>query len=149
LNIQILTMLALLVATSSASASADTSAKPGGVYRLKPGIYVARGASCASPANAEIRQYDGRGISTAHTSACSAKIRTRKGTAYTVDQTCLDVGAGPGKKFVERQKVTVSNALTSNQAIGKESTTYRYCAPDELPVDLQKAAKQVRPPMGR
>ena len=42
-------LLAMLAATG-ASASVDTSPKPGGVYRLKPGIYVARGADCRSPA---------------------------------------------------------------------------------------------------
>ena len=131
----------MLGAVSIASASADTSPKPGGVYKLKPGIYVAEGTECGSPANAAIRQYDGKGISTAHTRACKATVKKRKGSNYTVDQSCIDAGAGPAPRRVERQQVTVADALTFKQTIGKDATTYRYCPAYELPADLQKAAR--------
>jgi hypothetical protein len=123
----------MLGAVSIASASADTSPKPG--------IYVAEGSECGSPANAAIRQYDGKGISTAHTHACKATVRKRKGSNYTVDQSCIDAGAGPAPRRVERQQVTVADALTFKQTIGKDATTYRYCPVYELPADLQKAAR--------
>ena len=88
----------MLGAVSIASASADTSPKPGGVYRLKPGIYVAKGSSCGAPANAAIRRYDGRGISDAHSRACRATILSRKGGRFTVSQSCVDAGAGFSKR---------------------------------------------------
>ncbi len=131
----------MLGAVSTAGASADTSPKPGGVYKLKPGIYVAEGSECGSPANAAIRQYDGKGISTAHTRECKAVVRKRKGSNYTVDQSCIDAGAGPAPRRVERQQVAVADALTFKQTIGKDATTYRYCPTYELPADLQKAAR--------
>jgi hypothetical protein len=90
-------IVAALLSLSTASwASVDSSPTPGGIYRLKPGIYTADGSGCESPANAAIRQYDGRGISTPHSRACRAKVRIRKGNRFTVDQTCIDRGAGHG-----------------------------------------------------
>ena len=133
-------LLAMLAATG-ASASVDPSPKPGGVYRLKPGIYVARGADCRSPANAVIRQYDGRGLSTAHTHACRARVLTRRGNRYTVSQSCIDAGVGPAPRFVERQTVTVPDALTFTLATRGPARTYRYCPIDQLPSDLRSAVR--------
>lgn len=130
-------IIAVLVA-GQATASVDTSAPPGGVYRLKPGIYVAEGTPCSAPANAAIRQYDGKGISTAHTRACKAVVRSRKGGTYTVDQSCIDAGAGPAPRFVQRQQVRVHDALTFTQTIKGNATRYGYCAPYQLPADLRK-----------
>ena len=125
----------------AAHASVDTSPKPGGVYRLKPGIYVAEGSTCADPANAAIRQYDGHGLSTAHTRACKAVVRSRKGARYTVDQTCIDAGAGPAPRFTERQQVVVRDALTFSQRIGGQATAYRYCPVYQLPAGLRDAPR--------
>ena len=120
-----------------AQASVDTSPQPGGVYRLKPGIYVAHDTGCAEPPNAAIRLYDGKGIGTAHTSACKATVRKRRGNSYTADQSCIDAGSGPGPRFVQRQQVVVRDALTFTQVIGKSRTTYHYCPVSELPPGLR------------
>lgn len=77
----IIAPIAALLAAGAAFASVDTSPKPDGVYRLKPGIYVAKGESCRSPANAVIRQYDGRGISGAHSRACRRRSSRSAATA--------------------------------------------------------------------
>ncbi|OBV39635.1 hypothetical protein [Janthinobacterium psychrotolerans] len=144
-TIPTLTMLALtlsLGASSLALASADTSPKPGGVYRLKPGIYVANGSDCAAPANAAIRQYDGKGLSTAHTRACKATVRSQqRGGSYTVDQSCIDAGAGPAPRVVQRQQIVVRDALHFTQVIKGDRTSYQYCPVYQLPVDLQKAVR--------
>jgi len=130
--------LALALGSAAlAHASVDTSPKPGGVYRLKPGIYVARDIGCDAPTNAAIRLYDGKGIGTAHTSACRATVRKRRASTYTVDQSCIDAGSGPGPRFVQRQQVVVRDALTFTQVIGKSRTTYRYCPVDQLPPGLR------------
>jgi len=135
------TSLVLLLAAGHAAASVDTSAPPGGVYRLKPGIYVAQGTDCAAPANAAIRQYDGKGLGTAHTRACKAVVRARKGSSYTVDQTCIDAGAGPAPRIVQRQLVAVQDALHFTQTIKGNRTRYAYCPVDQLPADLRTAAQ--------
>jgi hypothetical protein len=131
-------------AFSAASADVDRSPAPGGIYKLKPGIFVAEGANCADPANAQIRLYDGRGISTAHTRACSARILSKKakgrGRIFKVVQSCIDAGAGPGKGFTDRQTVYVRDALTFTMT-SASSTTYHYCPIDQLPVDLRGSAQ--------
>lgn len=129
------------MAGTAAVASVDTSPKPGGVYRLKPGIYVAKGSNCASPANAAIRRYDGRGISGAHSRACRATVLSRKGSSFTVSQSCIDAGAGPAPRVTERQTVTVQDALTFTQKTRGPGTTYSYCPVYQLPADLRKVAK--------
>lgn len=135
-------MLALTLGTASAAlASADTSPKPGGVYRLKPGIYVAKGSDCGAPPNAAIRQYDGKGLSTAHTRACKVTVKSRKRSTYTVDQSCIDAGAGPAPRVVQRQQVTVQDALTFTQVIRGDRTTYQYCPVYQLPKDLQNVVR--------
>jgi hypothetical protein len=134
-------LVAALGAGAAASASVDLSPAPGGVYRLKPGIYVARGSGCDAPANAAIRQYDGHGIATAHSRACKARIRARQGSRYTVDQTCIDAGAGPGRRETERQHILVRDALSFTQTIRGSSTTYSYCPLYQLPPDLRPASR--------
>ena len=123
-----------------ACASVDSSPAPGGVYRLKPGIYVAKGSSCGSPANAAIRRYDGRGISSAHSRACRATILARRGISARVSQSCVGAGSGPAGRFVERQTVTVPDALTFSLQTRGPATTYRYCPSYQLPADLRQAA---------
>jgi len=132
---------AALGGAGPAVASSDTSPPPGGVYPLKPGIYVIQDTGCTDPANAAIRLYDGKGISSAHTHACRAVVRARAGNTFTVDQTCIDAGAGAAPRFKERQAITVSDALTFSQRIGGHDTTYRYCPANQLPAGLTGAAR--------
>src|SRR3546814_2023425 len=56
-HIRFLSGLALvaLAVGMPASASVDSSPKPGGVYRLKPGLYVQKDVACAHAPNAAIR----------------------------------------------------------------------------------------------
>jgi len=145
---QILTSISLLVVAAlvatPTTADPDRSPKPGGVYKLKPGIFVMQGVSCSNPPNAAIKRYDGQGISMAHTRACVARVLSRRrsgyGSIYKVSQSCIDAGIGPGKRFVERQTIDIPDALNFTiRSQGK--TTYRYCPIRELPAGLQ-AAKQ-------
>jgi hypothetical protein len=135
------TLLVVLVTATAATASVDTSPKPGGIYRLKPGIYVQKDIACGSAPNVAIRQYDGRGISGAHTRACRARILSRRGTRLDVSQSCIDAGAGPAPRRTERQTITVSDALTFSLRTHGSGTTYRYCPSSMLPVGLRGAAR--------
>jgi hypothetical protein len=134
----ILLLCAACGVTTAASASVDSSPKPGGVYRLKPGTYIAASASCKAPSNAAIREYDGRGIATSDNHACKVRVLTRKGSRYTVDQFCIDTGARPGRRRTERQHVLVGDALTFTQTISGRSVRYRYCPVYQLPPGLPK-----------
>lgn len=137
----IIVPVAALLAAGTALANVDTSPRPGGVYRLKPGIYVAKGERCRSPANAVIRQYDRRGISGAHSRACRATILSQRGNRFVVDQSCIDAGAGPAPRSTERQTVIVRDALTFTQITRGAGTTYQYCPIDQLPAGLRNAVR--------
>jgi hypothetical protein len=139
LNIVLATTI--LTGAGAAVASVDTSPKPGGVYRLKPGIYVRKDTACASAPNAAIRQYDGRGISTPHTRACRARILSRRGDRYEVTQSCIDAGAGPAPRFVERQTVAIRDALTFTIKTRGPSVEYRYCPAYMLPAGMRATAR--------
>ena len=140
-TLMLVTMMTMLGVSTAAFASVDTSPAPGGVYKLKPGIYVARDSSCEAPANAAIREYDGRGLGTAHSRSCKASVLARKGSRFTVSQRCIDSGAGPGRRQVQRQQVSVHDALTFTQTIGASATTYRYCPAYQLPRELRRAPR--------
>ena len=139
----------LLVAAGigqAAFASVDTTPPPGGVYRLKPGFYVAEGNDCASPANAVLLRYDGKGLSGAHDRACEVTVvrktpsRTdgRPSTTYRVRQSCIDAGEGPAPRSTEAQTVTVRDALSFDLRTQGRAATFRYCPVDRLPSALHK-----------
>jgi len=133
--------LTVLASATAATASVDRSPNPGGVYRLKPGTYVQKDVPCGSAPNAAIRQYDGRGISGAHTRACRARILSRRGSRYDVRQSCIDAGAGPAPRSTERQTVSVADALTFTLKTRGSGTTYRYCPTHMLPAGMREAAR--------
>lgn len=126
-------VMAVGTLTSAAAASVDRSPPPGGVYRLKPGVYVAKGTACGDAPNAAIRKYDGLGISDPHTRACRAKILSRRGSSFLVSQSCVDAGVGSAPRVVERQTVDIHDALTFSVATGGPKIAYRYCPAYMLP----------------
>lgn len=105
-------------------------------------MYVAQGTDCATPANAAIRVYDGKGISTAHTHACVATVLNQQHGRYTVTQTCTDGGEGEGQRVEQKQALVVISSQRFTQEIGTLNTHYEYCAVALLPPDLQGIARQ-------
>lgn len=130
-----------LLASQAGLAATGGAPDPGGVFGLRHGIYVAEGNECAAPANAALREYDGKGISTAHTRACSAVVRARDHDIYKVEQSCIDAGAGPAPRFRERQQILVRDTTTFVQVIGQGRTTYHYCPVPALPADLRPSKR--------
>ena len=129
--------LLVLFSAANVAASVDRSPQPGGVYRLKPGIFVKEGVPCSSAPNVAIRRYDGHGISTAHTRACRARVISRRGDRLSVSQSCISAGAGRAPRTTERQVVRVVDALTFIQATGGPEATYRYCPASMLPSGIR------------
>lgn len=133
-----MTFAAMTLVTLAVNASSDESPKPGGVFQLKPGVFVANGQSCADPASAALRQYDGKGISGSATHACKAVVVKQTGNRFTVDQSCIDSATGPGPRTSERQSVTVTDALTFVLRANGNTTTYHYCPNSQLPSWLKQ-----------
>ncbi len=141
MKMTIMGLLGSFIVATAATASVDPSPKPRGVYRLKPGIYVQKGVSCESAPNASIRQYDGRGISNAHTHSCRVQFLSRRGHTFQISQSCIDAGTGPAARISERQTITVPDALTFTLRTRGNSTAYRYCPSYMLPASLREIAK--------
>lgn len=137
------TAIALVAAAcaTAATASVDTTPKPGGVYKLKPGIYVQKGTPCGSAPNAAVRRYDGRGIATAHTRSCRARILNQRGHTYRVTQTCVGAGAGKATTVIERQTVDVQDALSFSIRTTGAASAYRYCPAYNLPSGLKESTR--------
>ncbi|WP_337268542.1 hypothetical protein [Oryzifoliimicrobium ureilyticus] len=114
-------------------ATADAETTKAYVYPLKEGIYVQDGSDCRSAPNAAIRAYDGRGISDPHSRACRARIISKDGDRYTVDQSCLDAGAGPAKRVSERQTIIIADMTTFQLIQGRAKTKFRFCPESSLP----------------
>ncbi|MCC2955614.1 hypothetical protein LK542_08315 [Massilia sp. IC2-477] len=129
--------LAAFVCDRDAAASVDTSPKPGGIYKLKPGVFVAESVRCEAPANPDIREYDGRNISSLRDRGCRTRVFARKGSRYTVDQSCIDARGGTAARHTVRQQIVVRDALSFTQTIRGRSVDYRYCPVYQLPRGLQ------------
>jgi hypothetical protein len=115
----------------------DPSRDLGGVLPLKHGIFVADDVSCGDPPNAAIRRYDGQGLSGAHSRDCRAKVLSKRGSTYEVDQSCIDAGSGPAPRSSERQTITIADNLDFTLTREAGSQRFRYCAPALLPPGIQ------------
>lgn len=144
----IATLGIVLAMSCAASTAPPRSGSPTGVYKLSTGVYVPADVGCENPPNAEIKEYNGRGIDTAHTSRCVAHVLSSRvlkdGTAYTVSQTCNDAGDGSGKNYSETQNILVKNPthfaiLSEGRTVYKDRTVYSRCPANELPADLRGA----------
>ncbi len=121
----------------SEEALIEPSRDLGGVLPLKQGIFVADDVACGDPPNAAIRRYDGQGLSGAHTHACRAKVLSKTGSTYEVDQSCIDAGAGPAPRSSERQTITIANNLEFTLKRAAGSQRFKYCAASLLPPGIR------------
>ena len=105
---------------------------------LNSGIYVSESQTCADPAFAGLKMFDGQGIASAHTHACHAVIVARTGRRYTLDNSCLSAGDGPADRSTERLVIDIASPQTfSIVASDQALVPYRLCKPSDLPVSLR------------
>jgi hypothetical protein len=105
---------------------------------LTPGVYVDEAQTCADPAFAGLRTFDGRGIGSAHTRACRATIASKSGSAYVIDNSCLDAGSGPADRSSERLNVTIHDRSHFSVRTAAGAGRYRLCPVAELPAALRR-----------
>ena len=108
---------------------------PGGALPLTPGVYVMVGESCAQPANAGFRIYDGRGISGSATRACRLTVVSTEGETRQVDQSCIDTYSG--ERTTTRQTIRLNGAQGFTQTEDGDAGTFRLCPAGEGPSYLQ------------
>jgi hypothetical protein len=116
---------------------APAHAFAGEVLALQHGIYVDQSQRCSNPANAGIKSYDGKGLSTAHTHDCLLSVRSKKRNTYMLTQRCVDAGAGPAPVVREEMEVAVINSRKFIFTQGHQATTFNYCPPSALPLGLK------------
>lgn len=138
---KIIAVMTMLGTTTGAWASVDTSSKPGGVFRLKPGIYVPKEVDCGSARLAGARRYDGQGIGRVNGDVCRARVLSRRRDRYEVSQSCVQAGRDQVSRVAERQTVTVIDALTFTLRTRGGGATYRYCPASMLPANLRGEAR--------
>lgn len=106
---------------------------------LTRGVYVLSSMSCADPAFAGLRTFDGRGLASAHSRECRATVVASSGSVYTVDNDCIDAGAGPAPRSTERLVIAIAGPAKFAIRSGTSSDHYRLCPRDELPASLRQA----------
>ena len=130
--------LALLMVPARVLGSEDTTPKPGGVYRLKPGIYAPTRLPCGSAPIPTLRIYDGAAIHDASTRSCRTTVRARVRDSYSVVQSCFVNGRVPRRATMERQTIVLADALSFSVGVDGRRTSYRYCPTYMLPSNISR-----------
>ncbi len=60
---------------------------------LRHGAYVGVDTDCKNPPNAELRDYDGRGLGSSKAADCRARVLSRWGNVFQIEQYCQQYGA--------------------------------------------------------
>lgn len=111
------------------------SAQPIGVLPLTPGVYVSPDESCARPANAGFRIYDGQGIRGSATRACRLSVVSTQGDDRVVDQSCSDTYSG--QRTTTRQTIRINSDSSFTQTEDGDAGTFRLCPAGGAPSYLQ------------
>lgn len=120
-------------ASASASPSKQTAAPlvPEQVP-LTPGVYVLAGTTCANPANAAWRVWDGRGLSGSSTKACRATITAKRGDTYTLRNSCEDTYDG------SRTDETLAMTVTDQVHFSVKGQAFESCSMAQVPQELRR-----------
>lgn len=120
----------------SRESSQETDTPTTAVLPLQPGVYVMAGTSCANPANAAFRIFDGKGLSGSTTRGCRATVTSRDGNRWQVDQSCVDTYSGERTSQPQTLTVSTDTGFTLAEA-GEPAQTYRLCPAGEVPSYLR------------
>ena len=121
---------------SRSALSRETEAPPTTALPLRPGVYVLAGTSCASPANAAFRIFDGKGLSGSTTRGCRATVTSRDGNRWQVDQSCVDTYSGERTSQPQTLNVSTDTGFILAEA-GEPAQAFRLCPAGEVPSYLR------------
>ena len=116
-------MMPLLVSAQTSSLS------------FKHGVYVAKQYPCKGAPNAGILQWDGIGLSGAHSSRCTTRVVSQAGTRYQLSTTCAAMGDGSPDTsgYVDRRSLTrVSESAFVMQAPHQRQQAFRWCSAKDV-----------------
>ncbi len=127
-------------ASSSPPGSSSSSAEqPSGslTLPLQEGRYVTVGTACEGPPNAQVRWFDGKGLSGSSTRDCRAEIQSRDGDVFSVNESC--VNTYDGKRTSEAQQIAVSGKTAFTLTAGSKTTAFSYCPDAKAPAPAPSA----------
>lgn len=122
----------LLLAIALVALPASVAAE---VVPLRHGTYVRAGTPCADPPFAAMREWDGIGMADPHSHACRARLLARRGASYTISNSCIGTGVGPGVRTSERLTV-----VPARQGMRLNGTAFHFCPTASLPPELRRRA---------
>ena len=94
---------------------------------LAHGDYVMHGTPCADAPFAAMRSYDGVGLGDPHSHACRANVLRRAGHRYSVANSCIGVGVGPGVRSTERLTIVPEGRSAFAIEANGAAIRYRLC----------------------
>ena len=103
-----------------------------GLPALQHGIYVAKPYPCKGAPNAAIRQWDGKGLSGAHSSQCTTRVLSRTGATYKLSTSCAAMGDGTPDSSGFKDVLTLTRRSMVSfdliQPTATEQLAFRWCS---------------------
>ncbi len=94
---------------------------------LRHGAYVEVGTDCKDPPNVALRTYDGSGLGSSKAGECRARVLSRQGNVFRIEQDCREYG-GPGvERTKESSTIRVDGRDRYTDLTSGDGESYRLC----------------------
>lgn len=101
------------------------------ILPLQVGFYVRAGAPCGSPANANLRHYDGTGLSGSATRDCRLTVLAQNGKRFQLSQDCEDTYTS-----TRSQSALMITILDDRSFELEGGGRFQYCEDQDLPAAI-------------
>ncbi|WP_156874958.1 hypothetical protein [Sulfitobacter alexandrii] len=120
-------------ATERGAAQGDSAVHGQGPLPVPTGLWVQAGETCANPANASWRVYDGRGLFGAKSNGCDAVEIHAEGRTHVIDQTCTasyDQSRSTYRDIVEVKAPKRLGLIEQGESVMRD---FNWCGPRTAP----------------
>ncbi len=94
---------------------------------LRHGAYVSVDTDCKDSPNAELRDYDGKGLGSSKAGDCRARVLSRQGNVFQIEQDCQQYGAPNLGRATNRATVRVDGPDRYTEMTGDRNGSFRFC----------------------
>lgn len=112
-------ILACVLLLGAGPALADT-------LPLRHGAYVDVGTDCKDPPNVALRTFDGA-LGSSKAGACRARVLSRQGNVFQIEQDCREYGRPGGDRAKERSTIRVDGPDRYTDLTFGDGESYRLC----------------------
>lgn len=113
-------IMACLLFLGTGHALADT-------LPLRHGAYVSVDTDCKDPPNAELRDYDGKGLGSSKAGGCRAHALSRQGNVFQIEQDCQQYGAPNLGRATKRATIRVDGPDRYTDLTEERNGIFRLC----------------------